>query len=61
MWAAGSARFLLMHLRELYDDLIKVGGIDPASLDEAIAALADPAFTETSPGMISSWGRRPPA
>jgi hypothetical protein len=55
------ARFWSLTWTQLHDDLIKVGGIEPASLDHAIAALADPAFTETSPGMISSWGRRPPA
>ncbi len=26
----------------MYDDLIKIGGVDPATLDEAIADMKDP-------------------
>jgi 2-polyprenyl-3-methyl-5-hydroxy-6-metoxy-1,4-benzoquinol methylase len=55
------ARFWSLTWSQLHDDLVKVGGIEPDTLDEAIAALADPEFTDASPGMISTWGRRPAA
>ncbi|MEU9192612.1 class I SAM-dependent methyltransferase [Streptomyces hundungensis] len=34
--------------------------LEPGELDQALAELASPSLAALSPGMITSWGRRPP-
>ncbi|MCD0483751.1 methyltransferase domain-containing protein [Streptacidiphilus sp. ASG 303] len=37
------------------------GRLDPAELDEALAHLSSPGLADLSPGMLTAWGRAPPA
>ncbi|MEU8779932.1 methyltransferase domain-containing protein [Streptomyces sp. NPDC048606] len=54
------AAFWIETLRRMRADLLGVGGLDPATLDEALAYLASPELAELAPGMLTVWGRRPP-
>jgi hypothetical protein len=51
------ARFWWMSLREIRPMLLDRGLIGPDTLQDALAALEDPDFTELAPGMITTWGR----
>ncbi|MFE6847091.1 class I SAM-dependent methyltransferase [Streptomyces sp. NPDC057686] len=39
--------------------LLAPGGLDAATLDEALAYLESPGLAELGPGMLTAWGRRP--
>jgi 2-polyprenyl-3-methyl-5-hydroxy-6-metoxy-1,4-benzoquinol methylase len=53
------ARFWRLTWAQLKDRMLDRELVDPRTFDLALRALSDPRFTDLSPGMITTYGRRP--
>jgi hypothetical protein len=53
------ARFWQLTWAQLRDRILDRELVDSSTFDLAVQAMSDPRFTELSPGMITTYGRRP--
>jgi hypothetical protein len=53
------ARFWELTWSQLKDRMIERDLVDAGTFELALRALSDPQFTDLSPGMITTYGRRP--
>jgi SAM-dependent methyltransferase len=62
MWqgASAGARLFRANFEQLRDELLRIGLLAPAELDDDLARLDDPGTLFPSPVMWSVWGRRAP-
>jgi len=56
---APMARFWTLTWAQLKDRILDRKLVDPLTFELALQALSDPRFTELSPGVITTYGRRP--
>ncbi|MEU3343242.1 class I SAM-dependent methyltransferase [Streptomyces sp. NPDC006668] len=54
-----ASRFWQLTWGQLHDRLLAGAGVDSLVLRDALASLSNPNFTELSPGMMTTLGRRP--
>ncbi|WP_194238327.1 class I SAM-dependent methyltransferase [Streptomyces spongiae] len=56
---SSAARFWRLTWGQLHDRLLTHSDLDSSVLADALASFSDPDFTELSPGMMTTMGRRP--